>query len=382
MNLDPLPDGADAPSFYSARGSFLLSLGDTAAASAHHRAAAAALSAEMTAVAGDPDRSRWHLLRFQVATQYFKAGDYRRARELADGVFAELLPGNVRQVFDQFKKDAAERARPGYADGIRDAVVACYPNGTWKRALELLAAHPHVIAPSGMAYMRGVCLENLGKYRPAAMWFGRAFADPQLLPGVLGAATVPDRLISDGRWDAAEAYARALTEFVPHPFVVAAASFVFYRCAHRPDLALESRRVYVRQQIEFLGRISGSEFDLPNGPPSHGAFPGFLAVTLTAAAETMFRAGQTGPGEQLLAEATRLDAEVGATLGPELRRMAAESPPEQEADNPRIEKWLTDRLKKQFRNPIERDPRQWNNILSRDFNRPQPPTSLAVHLRF
>lgn len=350
MNVDPLPVGQDAPSFYSARGSFHLSLGDVKAARAHHRAAAAALLDETKACGHD--RARLHLLRFQAATQLFKAGDYRRARELAGDVYAELLPGNIHHVFEQFKRDAAERSRPAYAGGVSQALQDCYPAGDWKRAIELLAEHPYVIAPPGMAYMRGVSLENLGKFRLAARWFGQAMADPFLVPGVLSAATVPDRLVAAGRWEEAETYVRAMADAVPHPFVLGSASYICYRCIRRPGIDHPTRIRYIQDQLQFLQRIGTASFSLPAGNPDFDAFTGYFAVFLVAAAETMFNANRPEQAELILADAIRLDPEFGERAGRELRQQEAAgthraSPENQEVQvkDVQLPEWAIERAK-------------------------------------
>jgi tetratricopeptide (TPR) repeat protein len=320
MMLDPVPPGTDAPSYLSAKGMNAVAMGDIALGRRYHRAAGAALAAEMAAV--HPARGR-HTLRFQVATQYFKAGDYPRAKRLAAAVDPGELPSSIRPVFDQFWLDCQARTRPGYAASVRRAIQECYPRNEWKRALELLASHPYVIEPVGVAYMRAICLENMGKYRAAAHWFAKTVGDPRLMAGVLGAATVPDWLVAEGRWADAEAYAVALVEAIPHPFVLASASYAFYRLIRRPGVGHEGRTAYAKKQLELIDRSTADKFTLPPGG-DHEMFVKSLAVPLAAAAETMYNFGRPAGAGVLLEEAQRFDPDFGGRAARVMRQQWAE----------------------------------------------------------
>ena len=200
----------------------------------------------------------------------------------------------------------------------------CYPLSAWQRALDLLAAHPYVIEPTSMAYMRGVALEHLGRYRSAARCHAVALRNPQLAPGVLSSATVPDRLISAGRWEDAEGYMRALVDAVPHPFVLASASFVFYRCIRRPGVTREARGAYVQAQIDAMVRAGAAVVETPSQVGDRNAFGQFLAVVLVAAAETFLNVGRPDDAWRLLADAHTLDPAFAAKAEVELRRQVAE----------------------------------------------------------
>lgn len=169
---------SDAATLAAAEGQAALAVGDTALARRKYAEAGAVLEREMKARHGGGEKQ---LLRFLAASQYYKGGDYRKAAELANKIDARALPGNVRGLLPQFLKDVKRRTAPGYALSIRRAVHSLWLERKPQEAIGLLQEHPYVYDAAGLAFMRAVLCEHLGKYRAAALFYNSVF---RYAPGV------------------------------------------------------------------------------------------------------------------------------------------------------------------------------------------------------
>lgn len=104
----PVVNMSDAATVAAAEGQAAFGVGDTALARRKYAEAGAILERELKVRHGGSEKQ---LLRFLAATQYFKGGDYPKARELANKIDARVLPKNVRGLLPQFLKDVKLRHR-------------------------------------------------------------------------------------------------------------------------------------------------------------------------------------------------------------------------------------------------------------------------------
>src|SRR5262249_51582156 len=140
----------DPVTLASAEGFAALGVGDTALARKKHAEAGAILERDMKAHRGSDKQ----LLRFLAATQYYKGGDYQKAKELANKIDARALPKHVRGLLPQFLNDVKFRASPNYEIGVRKTLLALWLQNEHEKALDVLKEHPYVIPPDRLAFLR------------------------------------------------------------------------------------------------------------------------------------------------------------------------------------------------------------------------------------
>lgn len=325
MTLETPLAGSHRPTFYSSKGVAAIAAGEIPLARAYHRAAAAALTGEMNATHPAKDR---HPLRFQVATQLFKAGDYEKAKRLAAQVDPDHLSPSLRPVFRQFRLDCEYRASRNYEAGIRRALLASYQASAWQQCLDLLAAHPHVLAPEGVAFVRAIAFEHLGKYRSAARWSAKAYR-LGVTSSVVGESGAY-QLAMDDRLDEATEYVQYLIDALPQAFTFAVASFVCHRCLHKPGIGADERAGYAKRQVEYLNEARRRFQELPLDVRQKSHVRAYLALVMVAAAETFQLVGLPDGAKALLEEARPLDPPFVASATREFAKHPVQSRPSEE----------------------------------------------------
>ena len=155
----------------SAEGQAALAAGDTQLAQEKHAEAGAILEQEALQ---EQTAEGQHLALFLAATQYYKGGHYRKALAVALNVNKTLLPETLGPQMDRFLQDVRDRADPEYRSRVGERLRAQLLARDHAKILETLRDHPYVLPGAELAFNRAVCCENLGRYRPAALFFADA----------------------------------------------------------------------------------------------------------------------------------------------------------------------------------------------------------------
>jgi hypothetical protein len=271
----------------SAEGQAALDAGDTRRASDRFAQAGEILEAEMRAV---KDNETEHLLRFLAATQFYKGGHYQRALELAEKIKASALPASTGHLLPNFKQDVKERASPAYEGRVRERLQQLWTARDYAGFIEMLKDHPYFFPPADMAFYRAVCCEELGEYRPAALFFADAANWSQNNPKVMAAlAPLPINLAAQGRLADAWEYAQAQLELWPNAVSFAVASIV---CSQRARHAEgDAKTSLLREQAQYSDRAREEYERLPAAHQNHPEIRDVMGLVYETEAWALYRAG-------------------------------------------------------------------------------------------
>jgi tetratricopeptide (TPR) repeat protein len=270
----------------SAEGQAALGAGDTERARDWFAQAGENLEREMMAAMDDETK---HLLRFLAATQFYKGGHYRRALALANKIKEANLPAPTRRLLPKFLQDVNDRASPDFEGRVKARLLTLWAAKDYTGIIELLQEHPYVVPPWDLAFIRAVCCEMLGKYRPAVLFFADAARRSQNNPGVLEAlAALPLHLPSEGRLPEAWEYVQAQVELFPNAVSYAVASLL---CYHRGLADEDARTSLFKEQAQYFDRAREEYARLPPAHQDHAGIKAVMGLGYEAAALALHRSG-------------------------------------------------------------------------------------------
>jgi tetratricopeptide (TPR) repeat protein len=225
-------DAKRAASVAASEGEVALADGDTIRAKEQFELAGDLLRdcAEDAVEAGERNHRR-----FLAASQYYHAGEYRKASDLCRRIETTLLDEHSKKLCQQLCKESRLRARPDYEQGVRSRIAKVRMEERFTEVLQILRDHPYVLPRDMMAYIRADCCEALKDYRTAALFisdavqFGLAHINPFYFAA--GATTALIQTDLDAAWE----FASHLLELLPHPLTSLSASLVCYNQAGGAD---------------------------------------------------------------------------------------------------------------------------------------------------
>jgi tetratricopeptide (TPR) repeat protein len=277
-------DGSGRSTIAAAEGEAALSAGDTPRAREKFVAAGEILEREMRSAGDDEARN---LLRFLAATQFCKGGHYGKALELASEIKAGRLPAEPRRLLPRFMEDVRERAAPDYQDRIQNRLQALWTAQDYAGIIKTLQEHPYVVSPANLAFLRAVCCEALGKYRPAVLFFADAARRVPDESAVLAAlAPLPLHLAAEGKMQEAWEYVRAQLELFPNAVSYCVASLLSYHQGRKVEG--EARRNLFSEQMQYFEQAQENYERLPPGPRSNPRIKAVLGLGYEAAAYTLY----------------------------------------------------------------------------------------------
>jgi tetratricopeptide (TPR) repeat protein len=310
----------------AANGQAALNRGDTTAASKGFAEAGEILEREMRAA---PDEETQHLSSFLAATQYYKGGHYRKARELAGKIKAARLPDNIGKLLPQFVRDVEERAAADYEERIRTRLTDLWRAADYASIIEVLADHPYVLDPGNLAFLRAVCCEALGDYRPAVLFFSDAARWSPNDPATLWRlAPVPLQMSAQGQPDEAWRYAQTQIELFPNAVSYAVASWL---CYHKGWLAKGKERARLfADQARYFAQAQEDYANLPDAHRAHPHIREVIGLAYVAAACALGIEGKEVESRAMVEQAIAFDPESpnawtlrGALLGNSQEAMVA-----------------------------------------------------------
>jgi tetratricopeptide (TPR) repeat protein len=287
----------------SAEAKSALNAGDTPRARNKFAEAGEILEGEMREARDDETEQ---LLRFLAATQYYEGGRYRQALELAEKIKAGNLPAGTRQLLSPFMQDVKVRSAPDYEASVRERLRQLLAAKDYAGIIETLQKHPYVLSAANLAFIRAICCESLGRYRPAVLFFADAARRVPDDPGVLAAlAPLPLTLPSQGRLHEAWEYVQAQLELFPNAVTFAVASLLCYHRAHQVEE--EASKALVKEQAEYFRRAREEYARLSSVHQNHPEIRAVMGLGYEAAAFAMHCAGEEAAARELCDAALAFD---------------------------------------------------------------------------
>jgi tetratricopeptide (TPR) repeat protein len=190
-----------------------LAEGDTVLTRQKYTEAGDILAGRAEAARTSADR---HLLRYLAASQYYRAGEYKRALRLTHRVERKYLRPPLQPKLDELRKQVEERADAGYARRIREAVINHWKKGEVEAAIKVLQDHPYVLERSALAWFRADLCFQSGKWYEAALFHADSVRFSNSHPdAVFQRASGVFALLDSGRSTDATEYVRHLIENEP-----------------------------------------------------------------------------------------------------------------------------------------------------------------------
>jgi tetratricopeptide (TPR) repeat protein len=280
-----------------------LDRGDTARASMVFREAGEILEGEMNAAHDEETRQ---LSRFLAATQYYKGGHYQKARELARKIEVLKLPGKTKDLLPQFLRDVEERAAPDYVEQIHSRLTELWRARDYAGIIELLAEHQYVVGPGTLAYLRAVCCEELGDYRPAVLFFSDAARwvpdDPTILSAL---APLPLHLAAHGHFDKAWEYVQAQLELFPNAVTSTVASLLYYHKARHAER--EERSRLIDEQLRLFAHAREEFARLSDAHRTHAKMRAVMGLAYEAAGYALDLVGRKEEARLMADQAIAFD---------------------------------------------------------------------------
>jgi tetratricopeptide (TPR) repeat protein len=213
-------------------------------------------------------------LRFLAATQFYKGGHYGKALELASAIEAGKLPAATRRLLPRFLEDVRDRASPGYESRMSQRLQTLWTARDHAGILSMLQEHPYAVSVANLAFLRAVCCEAMGKYRPAVLFFADASRWAPDNPAVLAAlAPLLLQLLSEGRLQEAGVYVQAQLELFPNVVSHAIASLLCYRRAGQAEG--KTRMGLFEEQMRYFDQAREEYTRLP---PAQQSYPQIKVV--------------------------------------------------------------------------------------------------------
>lgn len=292
-NIDP---HGEAQYFAGMAGRAIL-FGDTRQARELHEKAGRVYEAD---VLNRRKRSDKDALRYLAATQYYHGGLYDKALQLCRKIQANLLPNRYRKNYAEFLKAVHERAEQKYVEKMREQVKQHLRKGEYQQGLDLLKEHQYIEDEADLAFIRGHCCEQLGKYEVAAIFFADFVRkSPENLGLVLLSTTGPLGLIANNNINEVWIYTQALLDKLSHPLTYLTASVVRYMQALRTaeDTA---KHVFFEEQLRLFQEAEQRFSQLPTGGQRDALWRELMRLGFAQAIIAYRNIGQMANGEATL----------------------------------------------------------------------------------
>ena len=227
-------------------GNLAISNGHTLLAARQFLLAAKKLKAASRSVTNSRERS---LLQFLAASHYFYGGHYGIALRVVRRVESRLLPDQAKSLFDDFVREAESRADSEYAKKVLALIDGHRRKCDATAVIELLKAHPYVLAEADLAFIRAIMCEQLGHHKAAAMFFAAAFkGKPNDLNRIVQSTVFPFGLSIHRKTSETWEFSRYLAAEFPHPITKVIASVVCYHLAGGDPRETE---LWSQRQLEY-----------------------------------------------------------------------------------------------------------------------------------
>jgi tetratricopeptide (TPR) repeat protein len=296
-------DQAGRSTVAAAEGDAALSVGDTQRAREMYAEAGEILEREMRSIR---DGETVQLLRFLAASQFYRGGHYRRALDLAEKIRESELPAGSQHLLPRFMRDVKDRATSVYEARELERLQTLWTAKDYAGIIATLQEHPYVLSPADLAFVRAVCCETLGKYRPAVLFFANAYRRSQNNPAVLAAlAPLPLNLPGQGRLQEAWEYVQAQLELFPNAVSYALASIL---CNKRARQAEGDARVRLyKEQAQYFDRAREEFARLPAGHQCHPEIKEVMGLGYEVAVLALHRSGNEQAAQKMCEAAIAFD---------------------------------------------------------------------------
>jgi tetratricopeptide (TPR) repeat protein len=226
--------------------------------------------------------------------------------ELAEEIKAAKLPASTGRLLPKFMQDVKDRASPDYEARIRERVQHLWTARDYAGIIETLRDHPFVLPPADMAFIRGVCCEELGKYRAAVLFFADAANWSQNNPRVMAALVpLPLNLADQGRLADAWEYAQAQLELWPNVVSYAVASSLCYQRAFQVEG--DTRKNNLREQAQYFDRAREEYARLPAAHRDYPVIREIMGLAYEDEMSALLRAGSTEAAREMCDAAIAFD---------------------------------------------------------------------------
>jgi tetratricopeptide (TPR) repeat protein len=280
----------------AAQAQVALNEGDTARARSLFRQAAEDLERK---ISGARKRSEKDMLRFLAASQYYHGGLYTEAQRLCRRIQTNVLPSDVRPIFQKFLLDVNNRADTGYRDRIRGSLLRHVQRNEPQGILELLQVHPYVLNPADLAFMRASACEQLKDYKAAALFSADVIRYAPEAPELLfQTLALPIVFAHEGKLCDAWEYVSYQLQAIPHALTSINASLVRGHQA-RLSAANEERIAWTREQIRFFENAWERFQLLPRKIQEHSTIREYMVLGFEAAAFGYLRLNQPEKAREL-----------------------------------------------------------------------------------
>ncbi len=296
-------DQAGRSTVAAAEGDAALSVGDTQRAREKYAEAGEILESEMRSIR---DGETGQLVRFLAASQFYRGGHYRRALDLAEKIRESELPAGSRHLLPRFMRDVKDRATSDYEARVQERLQTLWTAKDYAGIIAALQEHPYVLSPADLAFVRAVCCETLGKYRPAVLFFANAYRRSQNNPAVLAAlAPLPLNLPGQGRLQEAWEYVQAQLDLFPNAVSYALASIL---CNKRARQAEGDARVSLcNEQAQYFARAREEYARLPTGHQGHPEIKEVMGLGYEVAVLALHRSGDEQAAQKMCEAAIALN---------------------------------------------------------------------------
>lgn len=186
-------------------------------------------------------------------------------------------------------QDVKDRASSNYQARIEEQLQSLWTAEDYSGILELLQDHPYIVDPATLAYLRAICCETLGKYRPAALFFAdaaRQSEDPKVIAAL---APLPLNLAAQGKIEDAWEYACAQVELFPNAVSYAIASYLRYHQARQAEG--DAKTALFKEQMIYIERAREEYARLPPAQQQHPKIKDAIGLGYEAAAHALYLTG-------------------------------------------------------------------------------------------
>jgi hypothetical protein len=263
---------------------------------------------------GTRNRAERQLRLFLVATQYFKAGLYKRARKYVRRVEPQFFPEYDKHLFQDFRNQVRRRLKRNYEIDIRKLVDYYQKRDDFRKVAAVVCHHPFAYDRIALAFIQAYTSMRSNNYSAAGIFASAVCEfsqnDPFLtiqmafLPGLIEQT---DSL--EGSWLAAQIFAK----YFKHPLVNLVASSILYRLAN--SATGEKRREWAHKQIEYYEKATSEFNNLKNGFQKDDEARDFLFISAVTAAIAYSWMGELGKASVALESAENMPYERRAHYG-------------------------------------------------------------------
>jgi tetratricopeptide (TPR) repeat protein len=289
---------------WSAEAQYALGRGDTATARSLHEQAGKALEVRVSSARKPADKN---VYRFLAASQYYRGGHYQAALEVCRKIQADLLPEEVRHLYEPFWEDVRDRSSPGYETRIRKLLYRHLQKKEYDHALTLLKDHHYLLNAGDTAFLRAICCEHLRDYHAAALFFADAVKSFPNDPGMhFYLAALPLSLNGEGKRAEAWEYVEHLLRAVPHAVVSLTAALVRFGQAADTGSRAEQERL-CQDQVSYFEQGRRLFRELPPQLQSDPNLRNYMTLCFEGTALGLQRWGDQNRALELCNEAIRFN---------------------------------------------------------------------------